>query len=977
MIASLLVSRDPFPLATGIAKRIDAEIADIVLGRPTDLMGQVTPVTAELIKFWFEQDYCDTRFLNFHAGQRSAILHIIYAHEVLRTRRLRDLYEAVAPEAMISGGMLAQVARSLHDYPKYVAKMATGTGKTWVLNALLIWQYLNKVADPSDERFTSNFLLVAPGLIVYDRLLNSFIGKERDGERHFETSDIFGTRDLFVPDNRRTAVFGFLQSSVATKAEIGRKVTGGGMVAITNWHLLAGVEDPDFLSDTESTTEITDAAGAVQSIFPLTPGLATGNALNTLDRRFLRGAPLEALKDLKDLLVFNDEAHHIHELRKEGEVTEVEWQKSLTEIAATKGHRFIQVDFSATPYNQVGSGKKQGKAFFPHIVVDFDLDHAMAAGLVKSLALDKRKEVAALPLDFRAERDNQGQVTGLSNGQRVMLRAGLKKLAILEEQFAQVGPDKHPKLLIVCEETSVTPHVVEFLKSVGLSEDDILAVDSNRKGEMTKADWDKTRERLFDIDRHRQPRVIVSVLMLREGFDVNNICVIVPLRSTQAQILLEQTIGRGLRLMWRGDDVIDELKRETRERFRRKQEPRNYFDVLFIVEHPAFSQFYDELLAEGLAGEIGDEADTVNPAGDLITVELRPDYAEYDFAIPLVVRDAQEEMVAPYLDPMSLPASKYPFESLKRAVGRGDRFVSEDAQTGTQYGDYRVDGGVMTATGYNDYLSRMTGRIAEALGSGITKSAKKYAQVAKFPFLQAYRPLLTGWIDAYVRGRLFGQPLNPLVDENWRVLLIDDVAHGIAGVFATALTQAAANQTILGAEVVHRELSEVKAISVRLSSKIDVSKCIYPMLPVPTRSGGLEKLFIQWADDDTLIDSLAKIHEYRHHFLHRPYLKADGMPAYYSPDFIVRTADGIYIVETKAQSAISDENVLRKQRAALGWVEQINTLDPGQRDGRKWYYVLLGERTVKDWRQKNARVTELLEFERLRPPEEPTQGSLI
>ena len=59
------------------------------------------------------------------------------------------------------------------------------------------------------------------------------------------------------------------------------------------------------------------------------------------------------------------------------------------------------------------------------------------------------------------------------------------------------------------------------------------------------------RERLFSVDSHATPRVIVSVLMLREGFDVNNICVIVPLRSSQAQILLEQTIGRGLRLMWR------------------------------------------------------------------------------------------------------------------------------------------------------------------------------------------------------------------------------------------------------------------------------------------------------------------------------------------------------------------------------------------------------------------------------------------
>ena len=42
----------------------------------------------------------------------------------------------------------------------YAAKMATGTGKTWVLNALLVWQYLNKLAAPTDDRFTSNFLLL-------------------------------------------------------------------------------------------------------------------------------------------------------------------------------------------------------------------------------------------------------------------------------------------------------------------------------------------------------------------------------------------------------------------------------------------------------------------------------------------------------------------------------------------------------------------------------------------------------------------------------------------------------------------------------------------------------------------------------------------------------------------------------------------------------------------------------------------------
>lgn len=969
--------RDMFPLATGIAQRIDPQVPDLLSGNPCELMSQVTPVTAELLKYWFQQDYAELRFLNFHEGQRSAILHIIYAHEVLGVRNLRGLYEAVAPESLLEGHTLSQVSRSVHNHPKYCAKMATGSGKTWVLNALLIWQYLNRISDRGDERFTSNFLIVAPGLIVYDRLLDSFLGKERDGQRNFETSDIYSTRDLFVPETYRDAVFGFLQSSVVTKADIGRKVTGGGMIAITNWHLLAGEEDPDFLEDTEAPGADIDPTLAIESFFPLTPGTAAGNSLDVLDRRFVRGGPLQSLKDLPDLLVFNDEAHHIHDIRKGGEVTEVEWQRSLTDIATSKGRRFTQIDFSATPYNQVGAGRTKAKQYFRHIVVDFDLNAAMSAGLVKSLALDKRKEVAALPLDFKAERDEQRQVTGLSNGQRVMLRAGLKKLSILEERFADTDPDKHPKLLIICEETSVTPHVVEFLKTTGLSDDEILAVDSSRKGELKKADWETLRERLFDVDRHQQPKVIVSVLMLREGFDVNNICVVVPLRSTQAPILLEQTIGRGLRLMWRGDDRIDELKRETRERFRGKLEPTNYFDVLFVVEHPAFADFYQDLLTEGVAGGVGEEGDRVNPSGDLISVDLRTDYAKFDFDVPLVVREAEEELETPSLDPLRLSSGKYPFELLKRTVGKGDRFVSEDAQSGTQYGDYRVDGGVMTATGYNDYLSRMTTRISEALGSGITKSAKQYRENSRFPLLHAHRPLLAAWIDTYIRQRLFDQVFDPLDDENWRVLLIDDVAHGIAGTFATALTEVAANQTQGGAEVIHRKLSEVQTISVRSSSAVNVEKCIYPQLPVPTRAGGLERLFIEWADGDSSIEALAKIHEYRHDFLRRPYLKADGMPGSYSPDFILRTGIDIYIVETKAQSALSDENVQRKQRAALTWVDQINALEPSDRSNRDWHYVLLGEQAVKSWKEKKARASDLLEFARLRHKDAPTQESLL
>lgn len=212
----------------------------------------------------------------------------------------------------------------------------------------------------------------------------------------------------------------------------------------------------------------------------------------------------------------------------------------------------------------------------------------MRGGLVKSLALDKRREVAALPdLDLRAQRDERGRVVGLSEGQRVMLRAGLTKLRILEGQFASVDTSRRPKLTVICEDTAVTPFV-GFLRQDGMSDEDVLRVDSGRKEEFPPKEWEQINERLFDVDRHEQPRVIVSVLMLREGFDVSSICVIVPLRSSQAQILLERTIGRGLRLMWRGNSEIDELKRETRERISQHLEPTNCFDVLFIVEHPAF-----------------------------------------------------------------------------------------------------------------------------------------------------------------------------------------------------------------------------------------------------------------------------------------------------------------------------------------------------------------------------------------------------
>ncbi len=968
---------DQLALAAGLTAKTQQLCLGLESGA-ADILELVTPTTAELLLWWFGEDMVLSRQgLNFHAGQKQAILNAVVAHEVLGQERERwtllDLYQACAPDALLTGNRLNEVASPKHGHPKYCFKMATGTGKTWVMQALMVWQLLNKTAalaeGINDPRFTRQFMVVAPGLIVYERLLDAFCGKLVAGGtgRDFSTSDVFKFADLFVPEAYRDAVFAFVRGNVCSKAEIGLKATGNGMIAITNWHLLAeGEVLDDTVDDVEALGAPLDPHLVVGAVLPLTPGRATGNSLDVLDRRYARGNVLEFLAGLPELMVFNDEAHHIHEFKREGETTEVEWQKSLSRIAATKGRRFVQVDFSATPYNDVGSGKNKRKLYFPHIVVDFDLKSAMRAGLVKSLVLDRRKEIGALPLEFKAERDESGN-PALSEGQRVMLRAGLKKLRKLEADFAQIDPHRHPKMLVVCEDTTVSPLVAAFLRDQeGLGEDEVMTIDSGKKAELGEKDWAPVRERLFSVDSHATPRVIVSVLMLREGFDVNNICVIVPLRSSQAQILLEQTIGRGLRLMWRDAEYSD-LKRENRERINAGQEPGSLIDVLSIVEHPAFQSFYEDLLNEGLAGTTSEETDDTSSTGDVMAAELREEFKAFDFSIPFILQEADEVRDHEGLDVDALPAfTTMGLDQLVGMLGKGDTFISQDLQSATLFGDYRVNGAVMNVGGYNEYLSRLTRRISQALSEPMPKGNKIATHLAK-PYLQVNTAELTGWLDDYIWTRLFGAAFDPHDNEHWRVLLLQPVVDHITKVFAVALLESEQKHVTGQTEVHLRVLSEVPRLMLRESHSVEVSKCIYTRLGWPARNGGLERAFIHWAQADTQVQAFCKINETRHTFARLRYVKEDGLPAFYSPDFLVRTADAVYLAETKAQQQTTHPNVQRKLKAALAWCERINALTPEQRGGPPWHYVLLAENVVYEWQAKGARLAELLDYARLRP----------
>lgn len=947
----------PLKLAKTITQKVNDSWAS------GEMLSKVSLVTQDLLKYWFKEPHTETRYFNFHEGQRQAILNAIYLHEVIGTQKVKDVYENIEFE-LLSDIDMAELAKEKYNIPKYAIKMATGTGKTWVMHAMIIWQYLNaKYEIEKSGKFTKNFLLVAPGIIVYDRLLDAYLGKENENqERQFEKSDFYMFRDLFIPPQYRDEIFGFIQNSVAKKQEIGTKVTGDGLIAMANWHLFMEKEE----TEEESDSPLDSPNSIIKDLLPISPGTSGGNNLDSLDANYLSGRETDYLAQLSDLMVINDEAHHIHENKVYGEIKEVEWQRSLNIIAKEKGSRFIQVDFSATPYDVTGSGQKRIKHFFPHIIVDFDLKTAIRRGLVKTIAIDKRREFTDLALDFNAVRENN-KVIGLSDGQKLMLRAGLNKLKILEEHFVKFTEDKngvsdkYPKMMIMCEDRSVSPFVEDFVKECGLSDEDVLRVDTGKKGEIPESEWLTLKQRLFNIDKHKSPKVIVSVLMLREGFDVSNICVIVPLRSTTAPILLEQTIGRGLRLMWREPEFMEIKQENIRRLLVEKLEPNNYLDLLTIIEHPAFVQFYDDLLAEGLVGEIEKDPDGKDSVlGDILKVGLKSNYQQYDLFWPFIIKESEEELAEGDVDINKLePFTVYPLEDLKKFFNKkGESFISEEVTVKTRFGEYTVDANLFQSQSYNEYLEKILNVVVNRMARVTTRKTRV------FPVMQINNLAVVKAIDQYIKTRLFNIAFDPFTDNNWKVLLLKNgiVTQHIVKEIAKVIIDMQKNVEVSEAKIEKRYFSEVSELRVRENYSLEITKTIYERLPFPSNKGGFEKALLEYADNDGKVEAIMKINEYNHNFANITYIRTDGFLSLYYPDFIIKTADKIYLIETKSDKDLNDPNVKQKQLATLDWIKRINQLSAEDRMSREWEYILLGETHFYGLKDNSASIDEICQL---------------
>ena len=873
-----------------------------------EMLETVTPVTRELLQYWFCEPFTEERSINFHDGQRQAILNTIYLHEVVGISHVEDTYAAILSDEM---GMvdMSVLGQEKYRLPKYAIKMATGTGKTWVMHALLLWQLLGARHSGIADRYTQRFLLIAPGIIVYDRLLDAYLGRMSGGQRRAETSDLHRYADLFLPPQYREEVFNFVHTNTVSKESIGRKVTGEGLIAITNWHL--------FLQRDVAEEE----KDLVDRLLPLRPGTSPGNALDMLDRRYLRGTEAEYLHDLPDLMVINDEAHHVHENGTDED--DVQWQQAVDYMLEGKQFR-MQVDFSATPYEQRGGGKKQRKIFFPHIMVDFDLKEAMQRGLVKTLSLDQRQALTELEdLDYSAVREGR-TVIALSEGQKLMLRAGLERLNRLQADF---GDQRYAKMMVVCEDTKVTPLVEAYLLTQGLAPEEVLRVDSDAKGRVKDDEWRQVSERLSSMDNHATPRVVVSVMMLREGFDVNNICVIVPLRSVGRDILREQVVGRGLRLMWREPEYA-ESKLENRHRLLvEKREPQNYMDILFIVEHPRFRQFYDDLINGGLAVVDTGEGST-NAIGDMLTATLKEDYGRYDMAWVNLLHDSEELLQLPATDVERMePFYAYTLEQLRRYLATdGETFVSQAVAMKTTFGKFNVKADLFTAESYREYLQKLLRTVTH--------------MQSKMPLMQVGEAMLMQTMDRYIRTRMFGQPFDPFSGNDWKILLAQNgvVTQHIVKVMAQELYRLQQQVQTTEAEIEETLFSSVERLPMREQYSLELRKTIYTRTAFPSHGGGLERAFMEFIDADSDVDRWVKISETRHRFASIAYMRTDGLMATYHPDFLVQTAEGVYMVETKGRDKVHDRNVQQKRRAAAEWCQKVSG---GQ--STRWEYVLLGE----------------------------------
>jgi type III restriction enzyme len=309
---------------------------------PNPNQWQVTPETGRLLQHWRHHQFSSLR--PFFC-QVEAVETAIWLIEV-------------APQAGKSGKFFIEhLANANHDanpgLMRFALKLATGAGKTTVMAMLIAWQTINAVRRPQSKKFTRGFLVVTPGLTIKDRLR---VLQPNDPDSYYASRELVPI-DMLDDVNRAKIV-------------------------ITNYHALKPRERIDLSKGGRSLLQ------------------GRGEELNTLETE---GQMLQRvmpdLMGMKNILVFNDEAHHCYrekpgaeeqdddlkgddkkEAEKNTEAARV-WISGLEAVSRKLGVGHV-IDLSATPFFLSGSGYAEG-TLFPWTMSDFSLMDAIECGIVK------------------------------------------------------------------------------------------------------------------------------------------------------------------------------------------------------------------------------------------------------------------------------------------------------------------------------------------------------------------------------------------------------------------------------------------------------------------------------------------------------------------------------------------------------------------------------------------------------------------
>lgn len=828
-------------------------------------------VTRRLFEYWFEEDHEVPGFgvpFRYWFCQREAIETLVWLVEIAGQRDAQELIQdhaTIFEKDLFTKNIAFQTtmdgrrqlrryvpeldAEGVQDLPpenlrRFAFKMATGSGKTWVMAMAIVWSYFHKKKVPGSE-LSTNFLIVAPNVIVYQRL-----------EKDFAANRIFYELPLVPPEWRGEFALKPILRGEATEPD------PSGNLFLTNIQQLYESRDQEWTP-----------ANAIEALLGKKP---TKDLVSSGQRSML-----ERVKSLKDLVVLNDEAHHVHDV-------ELAWSQSLLSIhEALPQGLALWLDFSATPKDQNGM-------YFPWTVCDYPLAQAVEDRIVKAPLIVTKED------DSKQPKNDPDGVTAENIGDKYgyWLRAAVARWKEHYQVYKQLGT--RPVLFIMAEKNVYADAIGEYLwktKEFGFKESEVLVIHTDAAGEITKKDLEKAREAARDIDKaESRIKAIVSVMMLREGWDVRNVTVVLGLRpfTAKAEILPEQVIGRGLRLMTQ----VSPDRTQTLEVLG----TRNLLNVL-----------RNQLEAEG----VGVASTKSDPPPPVIISPIQERLA-YDIAIPITKPSLAHEIRK--LSELRISDLEAIYDQVDLAEPFRIKLKLEFATTETEV--HQAD------------IAPETVQIQDLLASITNKAIER----AKLPnrFAELY-PVVRN----YVASRCFGRVVN-LDGEVVRSHLARlELQEGIVNYLARKIAELTVERRAIEFERADFRLSETKPFSWRRNlPALEARKTVFNYVATYNDFERRFAEFLDKASDVLRFASLGTTEQGESGTQFRvDYLKPSGAIGFYYPDWVVvqktKAGEINWIIETKGRVW---EGTAAKDEALKTWCERVSAAT-----GATWRYVRINQ----------------------------------